>query len=193
MQSASLSDGKKTSQPSLVSYALLALGVALFVRFFIAAPYVVSGASMEPTFNNWDYLITDRLSYRLSGPARGDVVIFKMPDGSGKTLIKRVVGLPGERVAANVGGVRIVNDANPEGFILSEPYLDPEKIDSSLSNEVTLGEHEYFVLGDNREVSADSRIWGALHDSNIVGRVLVRLFPFGAADIFPGKATYDID
>jgi signal peptidase I len=123
MQETSSPDGKRTSQPSLVSYALIALGVALFVRFFVAAPYVVSGASMEPTFHNWDYLLTDRLSYRIGEPKRGDVVIFRMPDEAGKTLIKRVVGLPGESIFASGGSVRIVNAQHPEGFTLPEPYL----------------------------------------------------------------------
>lgn len=190
MEKTSSSDGNNDSEPSLLRYAFVALGIALIVRFFIAAPYVVSGASMEPTFHDWDYLITDRLSYRLKEPERGDVVIFTIPDSSEKTLIKRVIGLPGETVSVDGTRVVITNDAHPEGFELTESYLDPKNLNTSLMRTLSLGANEYFVLGDNREVSSDSRIWGALPGNLIVGRVLVRLFPFTMLGVFPGKERY---
>ncbi len=189
-------------------YVILALALALFIRFFVAAPYVVSGASMEYTFDNWDYLITDRLSYRLTEPARGDVVVFCLP-GSGecslaqrivnkewqspRTLIKRVIGLPGETVSVSGGEVRIINAEHPEGFVLDEPYLTPENIGGPSGTNTTLGSGEYFVMGDNRRVSSDSRVWGVLPRENILGHVLVRLFPLSHIGIFPGDATYSID
>lgn len=190
MEKSSSADVKKISEPSLIWYAAIALGVAIFVRVFVAAPYIVSGASMEPTFNHLDYLITDRISYRFHEPMRGDIVIFDMP-GSGKALIKRLVGLPGETVRIADGTVSIVNKEHPEGFILTEEYLDPGKLGGVAYTVQTLKEDEYFVLGDNRAVSADSRIWGALPKKNIVGRVLVRLFPFQKIEIFPGVVRYD--
>lgn len=186
-------------------YVTLALGLALFIRFFVAAPYVVSGASMEPTFDNWDYLITDRVSYDFASPERGDVVVFCLPNTGEcsllkrliqhewqgpRTLIKRIIGLPGETVSVDSGGIHITNTAHPEGFQLDEPYLASSNIGGPTGVEVTLGDGEYFVLGDNRRVSSDSRVWGTLPKENIIGQVLVRLFPLNTVAIFPGDATY---
>lgn len=184
---------------------MFALGLALFIRFFIAAPYVVSGASMEPTFDNWDYLITDRLSYRIGEPERGDVVVFCLP-GSGecslverlknrelqspRTLIKRVIGLPGETVTVDEEGVHIANADHPEGFVLDEPYLASANLGGPSGMTTTLGAEEYFVMGDNRRVSSDSRIWGTLPKEDIIGHVLVRLFPLSTLGVLPGDATY---
>lgn len=186
-------------------YVLLALGLALFIRFFIAAPYVVSGASMENTFQNWDYLITDRISYQLEGPERGDVIVFCLPNtgecslvkrlmnhewAAPRTLIKRVIGLPGETVSVEGSSVSITNAAHPDGFELDEPYLTSEHRGGPSGITTTLGEGEYFVMGDNRRVSSDSRVWGILPQENIIGRVLVRLFPLSHVGVFPGDAEY---
>jgi signal peptidase I len=198
-------DASPSSQRSFAWYVALALGLALIVRFFIAAPYVVSGASMEPTFDNWDYLITDRLSYELSAPERGDVVVFCLPNsgecsffkrllrqewGGPRTLIKRVIGLPGETVSVEGSTVRITNTDHPDGFVLDEPYLAAENIGGPTGTETTLRDGEYFVLGDNRRVSSDSRVWGVLPKENIIGHVLVRLFPIASIGVLPGDATY---
>jgi signal peptidase I len=196
---------QQTSPHAFASYVMFALGLALFIRFFIAAPYVVSGASMEPTFDNWDYLITDRLSYRLTEPERGDVVVFCLP-GTGecslmerlknrdlqapRTLIKRVIGLPGETVTVDDQGVRITNATHPEGFLLEEPYLSQGNLGGPTGMTTQLGANEYFVMGDNRRVSSDSRIWGSLPKEDIIGHVLVRLFPVTTLGILPGDATY---
>lgn len=191
MQQMQSSDSRDVSERSFVTYALIALAVALCVRFFIAAPYVVSGASMEPTFDNWDYLITDRVSYRLGAPERGDVVIFKLPQEESRTLIKRVIGLPGESVSLQNGSITIINEEHPEGFTLSEPYLSSENVGALLPLYTTLGEDEYFVLGDNRRVSADSRTWGTLPEREIIGKVFVRLFPFTHIALLPGEVRYE--
>src|SRR3989344_4448082 len=123
MQENSGSSSPKSSQSSLLFYTVVALGLALFIRFFIAAPYVVSGASMEPNFDNWHYLIIDRVSYRLETPQRGDVVVFDLPQDTGRSLIKRVIGLPGETVVLKGQSVTIINADHPKGFTLDEPYL----------------------------------------------------------------------
>ncbi len=203
-QESSGDDGSQNQQ-SFVSYILLALGLALFIRFFIAAPYVVQGGSMEPTFDNWDYLITDRVSYRFSAPERGDVVVFCLPQSgecsfvervknrdltAPRTLIKRVIGLPGETVSAGAEEVRIVNSEHPEGFILDEQYLSSANLGGPTGMSVTLGPDEYFVLGDNRRVSSDSRVWGILPKENIIGQVVLRLFPFSRVSALPGDADY---
>jgi signal peptidase I len=184
------SESSSASRSSLVVYTVVALGLALFIRFFIAAPYIVSGASMEPTFDNYHYLIVDRISYDLTNPERGDVIVFDLPQNLDRALIKRVVGLPGETVSLYGGEVTIINVAYPDGFTLSEPYLDPANIGGATDMTVTLGSDQYFVLGDNRKVSADSRLWGPLPREDIVGRVLVRLYPLSRIELFPGKAMY---
>lgn len=196
---------RETPQSSFASYVILALALAIFIRSFIAAPYVVQGSSMEPTFHGADYLITDRFSYRLHTPERGDVIVFCLPDtgpcsffdriraglySAPRTLIKRVIGLPGETVNVDSRGITIVNAENPEGIMLSEPYLSAVNLGGPSNVTITLGPGEYFVLGDNRRVSSDSRTWGVLPQENIVGDVLVRLFPFSKIDIQPGDATY---
>ncbi len=183
-------DAQKSSDKSLFGYALFALGLALVVRLFIATPFIVSGSSMEDTFQNFDYLVIDRVSYRLSDPQRGDVVVFGLPQETSRDLIKRVIGLPGETVKLEGGAVIIVNAAHPEGFTLSEPYLSPENRGGAGDMSVTMGPDQYFVLGDNRRVSADSRLWGTLPREDIVGRVLVRLYPFSHLSLLPGEARY---
>jgi len=177
---------------SLFGYALFAVGLALVIRFFVATPYIVSGASMEHTYENHDYLIVDRLTYDFSQPQRGDVVVFGLPQEPSRDLIKRVIGLPGETIelSGSAPTVTIVNAAHPQGLVLDEPYLSPENLGGSTDMKVTLGADQYFVLGDNRKVSADSRLWGILPRKDIVGRVLLRLFPFTTIGLLPGKANY---
>ncbi len=167
----------------MVEFALLTLLVVLPIRFFVAEPFIVSGASMEPTFETGDYLIIDQLSYRFHEPERGDVVVFKYPKEPSKYFIKRVIGLPGETVELAGQGVTIKNSANPGGFQLDQSYIS---FSSDNFKTMMLGENEYFVLGDNRPVSSDSRVWGALPREDIVGRPLVRLLPISDIAAFPG-------
>lgn len=182
---------KSSSSESLLLYAIVAIGLALVIRFFIAAPYVVSGASMDPTFHDWHYLIIDRVSYKLGDPERGDVVVFDLPSNTSRSLIKRVIGLPGETVIINGNSVTIQNDENPAGFVLDEPYLDAKNLGGISEMQMTLAANEYFVLGDNRKVSADSRIWGTLPREDIVGRAFLRLYPFDSVGVLPGEARYE--
>ena len=201
-------DSKEQSAKGFAWYVLLALGLALFIRFFVAAPYVVSGASMEFTFDNWDYLITDRFSYDFATPERGNVIVFCLPNSGDcslvkrimnqewvapRTLIKRVIGLPGETVSIEGTKVKITNATHPDGFYLDEPYLTAENFGGPSGITVTLGEDEYFVLGDNRRVSSDSRIWGILPKDDIIGQVVVRLFPLSKIGVLPGTASYPQD
>lgn len=180
-----------SSDRSLIGYTVIALLVALFIRFFVAAPYVVSGSSMEPVFHDWDYLIIDRVTYRLNEPQRGDVIVFDLPQDTSRALIKRVIGLPGETVSVSGATVTITNDEFPDGFVLNEPYLDPRNFGGVQELRVVVPEDSYFVLGDNRRVSADSRIWGFLPSYDIVGRVLLRLYPLQSVSALPGVARYD--
>jgi signal peptidase I len=135
---------------------------------------------MDPTFKTGEYLIVDELSYHFGEPERGSVLIFKYPKDPSKYFIKRVIGLPGETVQIKDGDVTIVNKENPKGFALNEPYVKFEKKDNLL---VTLAAKEYFVMGDNRLGSADSRLWGPVPEDNIIGRPIIRFFP---PSLFPG-------
>ena len=190
MQENSSSDTKKGSQRSLITYTVVALGLALFIRFFIAAPYVVSGQSMEPNFHDWQYLIVDRISYDLGAPARGDIIVFDLPQNQSRALIKRIIGLPGETVVLSGQSVTIINAEHPQGFTLEEPYLDAANLTGSNELTMKLDADEFFVLGDNRLVSADSRIWGSLPRQDIVGRVFLRLYPLNQISVFPSESRY---
>jgi len=168
----------------LLKFALIAVIIVVPVRLFIAQPFIVSGASMVPTFQNGQYLVVDELSYRLTDPTRGEVIIFKYPKDPSQYFIKRVIGLPGETIRINHSVVSI-KDTDGTWTDLNEPYI----INSGNGNdiEVTLKGDEYFVMGDNRPESSDSRVWGVLPRDNIVGRALLRLLPLSSLSIFPGS------
>lgn len=175
----------------VVHFSLIALLVVLPIRMFIAQPFIVSGASMENTFHSGEYLIVDQISYRLNEPERGDVIIFRYPRDPSKFFIKRIIGLPGDTVEIVDDTVTIKNSANNGGVTLSETYTAEEMINKSPIEE-TLGKEEYFVMGDNRNASSDSRAWGVLKRDNIVGRAFVRLFPPTMIDVFPGHENINI-
>lgn len=180
-----------SSTRSLIFFALLVLIIVLPIRLFIAKPFIVSGASMFPTFNTWHYLIIDQLSYKLAPPQRGDVIVFRFPQNPSRFFIKRIIGLPNETVQLDGTTVTILNDEHPEGFTIDEPYVSAEN-EKEAELTMKLGDDEYFVLGDNRKASADSRYWGSLEFERIVGRAYLRLFPFNSLDVLPGAATYEI-
>lgn len=171
----------------IVKFTLIALLIVIPFRMFIAQPFIVNGASMVPTFASGDYLIVDQLTYAFGEPSRGSVVVFKFPENPSKFFIKRVIGLPKETINVRDGEVYVVNEANPEGLRLNEPYIRDE---SENNLNVELGEDEYFVMGDNRLQSSDSRSWGPLDKQFIVGRPIVRLFPPTAFELMPGKHIF---
>ncbi|MBI2047899.1 MAG: signal peptidase I [Parcubacteria group bacterium] len=171
----------------VAKFVFLALIIVIPVRVYVAQPYIVSGTSMVPTFENGDYLIVDQLSYRLHEPERGDVVVFRYPNDPSKFFIKRIIALPNETLEIESGNIVVKNSVSPEGFALEESY---NKSLFSDTITVTLKEKEYFVMGDNRRASLDSRAWGALPRELVVGRALVRLFPFTNISLFPGAASY---
>jgi len=152
---------------------------------FIAQPFIVSGKSMYPTFKNGEYLIVDELSKRTSGYTRGDVVILRYPNDPSEFYIKRVIGLPGEIVTVNAGVTEITK---PDGtkVILDEPYVKNPKGDSMTRK---LSDTEYFVMGDNRAQSSDSRAWGPVPARLMDGKALLRLFPPTRIELHPGQVT----
>ncbi|MBX4199857.1 signal peptidase I [Candidatus Parcubacteria bacterium] len=169
----------------LLKLTLIALFIVVPFRLYIAQPFIVEGASMEPTFETGQYLIVDELTYHFDAPARGSVLIFKYPKDPSKYFIKRVIGLPNEKVVIKNGEVTIINSASPNGFTLNEPYIEFTKKDSGT---FTLGPSEYFVMGDNRLGSADSRLWGPVPQANIIGRPVLRFWPF---TLLPGNVNED--
>jgi len=147
------SSNQKSDRGDLVSFLLWAVIIVVPIRLWVAQPFIVSGESMVPTFENADYLIVDELTYHFRDPQNGDVVIFKYPKDTTKYFIKRVIGIPGDTVDGKV-----------------------------------LADDQYFVEGDNRNQSSDSRIWGTLPRDLIVGRPIVRLLPISEAEILPGTS-----
>lgn len=180
---------KKNSLWELVRVILLAVVIVLPIRLFIAQPFIVSGTSMVPTFHDSEYLIVDEISYRVEDPKRGDVIVFRFPHNPSVFYIKRVIGLPGETVEIEKGVVTIKNEENPDGIKIDEPYVSAI-VDDGRDMTVTLKETEYFVLGDNRPASSDSRSWGPLDEKYIIGRTLVRVLPIKEFGIFPGFTDY---
>lgn len=157
---------------------IIALLIVVPIRYFIFQPFLVRGQSMEPNFENGDYLIVDELSYRLQNPHRGEIIVFKYPRNPSLRYIKRIIGLPGETVEIEDGKVMVFSSKGNQ--ILNESNYLPSQTQTFGSLKVSLGQDEYFVLGDNRAASSDSRIWGPVKRKYIIGRVLFRAWPFTA-------------
>ena len=160
---------------------VISLAIILPIRYYLVQPFFVKGASMEPNFEDGDYLLVDELSYRFSEPVRGDVIIFRYPGDTSQFFIKRIIGLPGETVEIKNNEVMIYNVDDPDGVVLSEEYLDA--VQETLGNMIMrLDGNEYFVLGDNRLRSSDSRRWGPVNKTLITGKAFIRAWPFNRFD-----------
>jgi signal peptidase I len=166
-----------------IRFAFWVFLAAIFIRTFIAQPFIVSGSSMLPSFHSRDYLIVDEISYKLSEPKRLEVVVFKYPNDIKKFYIKRIIGLPNETVIIKENEVTIINQENRDGFKLNEPYVKNLAYDDITYE---LGENEYFVLGDNRSASSDSRSWGAVPKKLLIGKAFLRLYPINKIGVLPG-------
>ena len=162
----------------IVEVFLIAIIAVAAIKYFLIQPFIVNGASMEPNFSDGNYLLIDEISYRLADPQRGDVVVFRAPTNQSIYYIKRVIGLPGEKIEITSDKVIITNKEHPNGAELQEPYLESALSPNPFGTIVmTLKDSEYFVMGDNRSNSLDSRRWGPLVRSDIVGAVRLRLWP----------------
>lgn len=181
----------------VIKMFLLALIIIVPIRIFLFQPFIVRGASMEPNFYEREYLIINEFGYKdvqLFGDAihieprkefeRLDIAVFRAPVGKGDFYIKRVIGLPGERIVVEDGKVTIFNVEAPQGMELDESHYLPVGRTTNGTQELTLAEDEYYVLGDNRGASSDSRVFGPVNKDLVVGRVLVRAFPLDKMDIF---------
>ena len=161
--------------------------IVVVVRTFVAQPFIVDGESMSPNFHTGHYLIIDELSYHFKQPARGDVVVLRYPLDTKRFFLKRVIGLPGDRVTLKDGKVYITNAENPNGAVLVEPYEQQVTSPAGPYRDVVLGPDQYFAMGDNRAGSDDSRTWGILPRKDIVGHVILRLFPVRLAAVTPAS------
>jgi signal peptidase I len=167
---------------------IISLAIIIPIRYFLIQPFYVKGASMEPNFYDNEYLVVDEISYRFHNPKRGDVVVIRNPRHESDFLIKRVVALPGERIEIMNGYVTINNTAAPSGMTLTEPYLDQSVRTTGTVNNLTLASNEYYVLGDNRESSLDSRYFGPVVRRDIIGRTWIRAWPVSRIRAFSTPA-----
>ncbi len=168
-------------------FACIVLFVVIPIRTYVAQPFIVRGDSMFPTFHSGDYLIIDQLSYRFGTPQRYDIVIMRWPKDPDIFFIKRVIGLPGETIEFNGDQVSVSSGASSTPTVVDQSFLRSKPRTEYGSH--TLGPDEYFVMGDNRDNSSDSRTWGPLPRNDIVGRAVLRLFPFTSIDYLPGFFT----
>jgi signal peptidase I len=162
----------------LAQIIIIAAAIIIPIRYFLIQPFIVKGASMEPNFEDNEYLIIDELSFRFRDIERGEIIVFEPPTNESQYYIKRVIGLPGETVQIKNGQITIYNNDFPNGFIIHEDYIGEY---TSGEEYVVLGEEEYFVMGDNRDVSLDSRVIGPIPQDNIIGRVWLRGLPVSKA------------
>ena len=171
-----MEETRKEKIKGFLKTLILSLLIVLPVRFYVAQPFIVEGESMEPNFQDGNYLIIDELSYRFREPARGEVVVFRYPLSPSVFFIKRIIGLPGETVQIENGSIIITKAGTGDRSVFKEPYL-PSELKTIPDMTATLDAGEYFVLGDNRPRSSDSRIWGVLPRTNITGKAWIRLWP----------------
>jgi len=155
----------------ILKIVIIALVIVIPIRYFLFQPFIVKGQSMEPNFEDSNYLIVDELSYRFRDPQRGEVVVFRYPRNVSQRFIKRIIGLPGEKIEIEASVVMV------DGKILDESEYFPSGVQTLGNIQISLDENEYFVLGDNRISSFDSRQWGTLPRKNIIGRVYFRAWP----------------
>lgn len=169
----------------ILKITLVSAAIILPIRYFLIQPFFVKGASMEPNFHDREYLIIDEISYRFNNPERGQVIVFRYPRNPQEYFIKRIIGLPGEEVQIKDGKVIIFNIENPEGLVLNESYLASEDITYNQDeSKVLVPLDEYYVLGDNRGASKDSRYFGLVNESFIIGKVLFRGWPIKDVQVF---------
>ena len=166
----------------LFKTGVVVLVLALIIRYFAIQPFIVDGNSMVPNYHDKEYLLAEKVSYLVSQPKRGDVVVFRFPKDPSVNYIKRIIGLPGETVKIKDDQITIINSAHPEGLILNETYIPKDsltEVGNADGYEKKLNDNEYFVLGDNRQHSSDSREWEVLPKANLLGRAWVSIAKLG--------------
>jgi len=164
--------------------------IAIIIYWLIAQPHKVSGASMFPNFKDGDFIITDKLTYKFGEPKRGDVVVFKNPRDESEGFIKRIMGLPGDRIKVENGHVYINGKMVNEGFLKSD-VITPGGSFMHEGQEIVVQPGEYIAMGDNRQHSSDSREWGFVTKKEIIGRVFLRYWPANQFGLWP--AAYSLE
>ena len=162
----------------ILKILIIAAVIVLPIRYFLFQPFIVKGDSMVPNFHSGDYLIVDEISYRFSEPSRGDVVVLKYPLDTTQRFIKRVIALPGETVDIKSGVITVTKDGKT--IDINEKAYIPSSLTTDGTVHTVLHGDQYFVMGDNRPFSYDSRRWGVLPKKDIVGRALLRIFPLSS-------------
>ncbi len=168
-----------------IKIVVISLIIIIGIRSFVMQPFFVNGQSMEPNFHDGDYIIVNEIGYRFDDPKRGDIVIFHYPNDPSQFFIKRIIGLPGEKIEIKNNEITVYNKEHSDGFTIDESYIPRSAIIlKDYSQE--LKNDEYYVLGDNRMASSDSRVWGVLERHYIVGKAWIRAWPFNNFSIFKG-------
>lgn len=170
-----------------VQVIVIALVIAIPIRWLIAEPFIVNGASMDPTFATDQFLIVDRVTYRFEQPQRGDVIVFEYPNDPSIYYIKRIIVLPSESFSIKDGKIFVADVADPKGFYVNDSFVATDHSSYDNVATTTMDATHYFVMGDNRSQSSDSRIWGPLDRHFIIGRPIVRLLPITAISVLPGE------
>lgn len=160
----------------LLKTAIIVAVIAFIIRYFLLEPFIVQGSSMEPSLHNLDYLLIEKVTddFKDNYP-RGSIVVFHPPDQPRQNYIKRVIGLPGEKLFIKEDQIIVQNQQNPQGFILNENYL-PEDATTEGTIEAQLSADQYYLLGDNRDNSKDSRSFGPVKENQIIGRAWLKVF-----------------
>lgn len=174
----------------ILEVIVFAVAIFLFIYLLVLQPHKIKGSSMHPNFPDGEYLLTDKVTYRFGEPKRGDVIVFKAPTNEGEEFIKRIIGLPGEKVSVKNSVIYI------NGSPLNEGYIGGNVVTSAGNflqegGEVIVPEEEYFVLGDNRSHSSDSRTWGFVAKKKITGRAWLIYWPIKSAGVIE-KVKYNL-
>lgn len=173
----------------ILKFSIIALIIVLPIRLFVAQPFIVQGASMDPHLKHGEYLVVDKISYTQRDAQFGDVIVFKNPLDPSVYFVKRVIGLPGDSLRVSGEKVSLLNKATGTYEVLTESYAvySEEEYPGVVYEEVTLAADEYFVMGDNRMHSTDSRVWGPLSKKYIIGHALLRVFPLSDFAVYPAR------
>lgn len=175
----------------LIETVVMALAVFVIFYLFLFQPHQVKGSSMFPTFHDGEYILTDKFTYRLREPKRGEVIIFRAPGHEEYDYIKRIIGLPGDTITIENGKVSVKNQLLIEEYLPSDFYTSPGSF-TRAGQAVSVPDGQYFVMGDNRAHSSDSREWGLIPKANIVGRAWFRYWPANKIGVFK-EVKYNID
>lgn len=172
----------------LIKTGIIVFVIAFCLRYFAVQPFIVDGESMMPNYVNNEYILAEKISYMTGEPKRGDVIVFRYPGNPNISYIKRIIGLPGETVKIENSTVTVFNDKNPEGVTIEEKYLPGDTLTLAEGSQngafsKKIANDEYFVMGDNRQHSSDSREWGLLPRTNIIGRAWLTILPATKAGI----------